>query len=155
MRVGIGYDVHRFTIGRKLILGGVEVPHKMGLEAYSDGDVLLHAIMDAILGAAGLGDIGQHFPPDDPQYHDASSLTLLERVADLAWQQGFRVANVDVTVLAEFPRIGPHVGQMKANIARAIRIDGSCVNVKATTNEGLGFVGRGEGISAYAVALLE
>jgi 2-C-methyl-D-erythritol 2,4-cyclodiphosphate synthase len=155
MRVGIGYDVHRFTIGRKLILGGVEVPHKLGLEAYSDGDVIVHAIMDAILGAAGLGDIGQHFPPGDPQYRDASSLALLERVSNMVWEHGYRVVNVDVTALAEAPKIGPHVSQMKTNISRAAGIGESQVNVKATTNEGLGSIGRSEGIAAYAVALLE
>lgn len=154
MRVGIGYDAHRFAHGRRLILGGVEVPHDKGLEAYSDGDVVVHAVMDAILGAAGLGDIGEHFPPGDPQYKDVSSLTLLARVLDMISQRGLSVGNIDVTVLAERPRIGPYRDQMRANLGSAAGIDSVMVNIKATTNEGMGFVGRGEGIAAYAVAVI-
>lgn len=155
MRVGIGYDAHRFARGRRLVLGGVAVPYDMGLEAFSDGDVIVHAVMDALLGAAALGDIGRHFPPGDAQYKDVSSLTLLERVAGLISQRGLSVGNIDVTVLAEQPRLGPYIDEMRASIAAAAGIDSSRVSVKATTNEGLGFVGRGEGIAAYAVALLE
>ncbi len=154
MRVGIGYDAHQLVVGRKLVLGGVEIPHPKGLEAFSDGDVVVHAVMDAILGAAGLGDIGQHFPPDDPQYRDANSLMLLERVVRAVGGQRLTIANIDVTVLAEEPRLGPYRDLMRANIARVAEIDGGRVSIKATTNERMGFVGRGEGIAAYAVALL-
>lgn len=155
MRVGIGYDAHRFVVGRGLVLGGVDVPHDRGLEAFSDGDVIVHAVMDAILGAAGLGDIGQHFPPGEPQYKDVSSLKLLERVVAMVTERGLSIGNIDVAVLAEQPRLNPHMAEMKANIGRAAGIDSSLVGLKATTNEGMGFVGRGEGIAAYAVALLE
>lgn len=154
MRVGIGYDAHRLVAGRRLILGGVEVPHDKGLEAYSDGDVVVHAVMDALLGAAGLGDIGEHFPPGDPRYKDASSLALLTCVVDMIGQHGLNIGNIDVTVLAEQPKIGPHRDQMRANLGRVTGVGSTMVNIKATTNEGMGFVGRGEGIAAYAVVVL-
>ena len=154
MRVGIGYDAHRLVAGRRLILGGVEVPHAKGLEAYSDGDVVVHAVMDALLGAAGLGDIGEHFPPGDPRYKDASSLALLAWVVDMIGQHGLSIGNIDVTVLAEQPKIAPYRDQMRANLGRVTGVGGTMVNIKATTNEGMGFVGRGEGIAAYAVVVL-
>jgi 2-C-methyl-D-erythritol 2,4-cyclodiphosphate synthase len=151
-RVGIGYDAHRFAPGRGLVLGGVVVPHDLGLDGHSDADVLLHAVADAVLGAAGLGDIGTHFPPAAPRWRDADSRDLLARVADLVGEAGFAAVNVDATVIAEAPRIGPHVPAMRAAIAGCLGIDPSAVGVKATTNEGMGFVGRGEGIAALAVA---
>jgi 2-C-methyl-D-erythritol 2,4-cyclodiphosphate synthase len=154
MRVGIGYDVHRFVEGRPLILGGVELPHALGLAGHSDADVLLHAIADALLGAAGLGDIGRHFPPDDPQFAGIDSAILLERVAALLARDDWRIANIDSTVIAERPRINPAVPRMRERIAAALGIAASQVGVKATTNEQLGFVGREEGIAAIAVALL-
>lgn len=154
MRVGIGYDAHRLVAGRRLILGGVEVPHAKGLEAYSDGDVVVHAVMDALLGAAGLGDIGEHFPPGDPRYKDASSLALLAWVVDMIGQHGLSIGNIDVTVLAEQPKIAPYRDQMRANLGRVTGVGSTMVNIKATTNEGMGFVGRGEGIAAYAVVVL-
>jgi 2-C-methyl-D-erythritol 2,4-cyclodiphosphate synthase len=154
-RVGIGYDVHRFAEGRRLVLGGVAIPHAQGLLGHSDADVLLHAIADAILGAAALGDIGQHFPPSDPRFKDADSLDLLQRVAELVRAAGFHVVNLDATVIAEAPKIMPHAPAMRAKIAAAVGIPVSSVSVKATTNEGMGFVGRGEGIAALATAALE
>jgi 2-C-methyl-D-erythritol 2,4-cyclodiphosphate synthase len=155
MRVGIGYDAHRLTIGRRLILGGVEIPFDRGLEGWSDADVVLHAIMDALLGAAALGDIGSHFPPDDPAYEGISSITLLNRVGGLLKRQGWRIGNIDATIIAERPLLRPFIIQMKQNISLALSIKESQVGIKATTNEGLGFTGREEGIAAYAVALLE
>lgn len=155
LRAGIGYDVHPFAEGRPLILGGVEVPHTHGLAGHSDADALLHAIADALLGAAGLGDIGQHFPPGDPQYAGIDSAILLARVAALLAKEGWRIANVDTTVIAERPRINPSVPRMRERIAAVLGIAPSQVGVKATTNERLGFVGRGEGIAAMAVALLQ
>ena len=155
MRVGIGYDAHRLTIGRRLILGGVEIPFDKGLEGWSDADVVVHAVMDALLGAAALGDIGSHFPPNDPTYKDISSITLLNRVGGLLKRQGWRIGNIDATIIAERPLLQPFITQMKQNISRALSINESQVGIKATTNEGLGFTGRQEGIAAYAVALLE
>lgn len=150
----MGYDAHRLVAGRRLVLGGVEIPYDRGLEAFSDGDVIAHAAMDAILGAAGLGDIGELFPPGDARYRDANSLMLLESVANRVAKDKLTIANIDVTVVAEEPRLGPYRDQMRANLARAAGIDATKVSIKATTNEGMGFVGRGEGIAAYAVALL-
>ena len=153
-RVGQGYDVHPFAEGRPLVLGGVEFPHARGLDGHSDADVLLHAICDALLGAACLGDIGRHFPPGDPDYAGIASLLLLARVAGMLAEHGWRVVNVDSTVVAERPRIGPQAPAMRARIAAALNIDPSQVSVKATTNEGLGFVGREEGIAAMATTLI-
>jgi 2-C-methyl-D-erythritol 2,4-cyclodiphosphate synthase len=154
IRVGSGYDVHPFAEGRTLILGGVEFPHHRGLSGHSDADVLLHAIADALLGAAALGDIGNHFPPGDPQYEGVSSLLLLARVAGLLLAEGWTVINVDSTLIAERPRIGGATTAMRAHIAAALNIEPARVSVKATTNEGMGFVGREEGIAATAVALI-
>jgi len=153
-RVGIGFDAHRFADGRRLVLGGVEIDHARGLEGWSDADALLHAIADAVLGAAALGDIGTHFPPTDPAWRDADSRELLAATVTLASRDGWRIANVDTTVLAEAPRIAPHVEAMRAAIAAACGIDPSGVSVKATTTEGMGFVGREEGIAALAVVTL-
>jgi 2-C-methyl-D-erythritol 2,4-cyclodiphosphate synthase len=152
MRIGNGYDVHRLSANRKLIIGGVDIPFEKGLFGHSDADVLLHAICDAMLGAAGLGDIGRHFPDSAPMYKDISSLTLLDEVRRLLAEAGFRVNNVDATIVAEKPKMAPHIPAMVTNIAAAIKVDRSAVNVKATTTEGLGFAGRGEGMAAYAVA---
>ena len=154
IRVGQGYDVHPFAEGRPLILGGVEFPHARGLDGHSDADVLLHAIGDALLGAAALGDIGHHFPADDPDYEGIASTLLLARVAGLLAEHGWRIVNVDGTVVAERPRIASQVPAMRARIAAALNIDPTQVSVKATTNEGLGFVGREEGIAALATALI-
>lgn len=154
VRSGIGFDVHRLVAGRRLVLGGVEIPYERGLAGHSDGDVVLHAIADAILGAAALGDIGTHFPDDDPAWEGADSIHLLSRVRELAAEAGWRVGNVDVTVLAEAPRIAPHGAAMRAAIAAALQIEVDAVSVKATTMEAMGFVGRGEGIGALAVATL-
>jgi len=154
-RVGLGYDVHRLVPGRRLILGGVEIPFGLGLEGHSDGDVLLHAIMDACLGAAGLGDIGVYFPSEDETLRGISSLELLGRVRDLVRSAGFRPASIDAVVIAEAPKLAPYFGEMKAKVARTLGIDADIVGLKATTNEGLGFLGRGEGIAALAVVLLE
>lgn len=153
-RIGQGYDVHRLVEGRKLILGGVEIPWERGLLGHSDADVLLHAVMDALLGAAALGDIGAHFPDTDAQYAGADSAQLLLRVGELLRNAGWRVVNVDATVIAQRPRLAPYILQMRENIARALEIEIARVSVKATTEEHLGFTGRGEGISAQAVALL-
>jgi len=152
MRAGTGYDVHRLVEGRKLMIGGVDIPFEKGLLGHSDADVLLHAVCDALLGAAGLGDIGRHFPDSAPKYKGISSLTLLEEVARLLAENGFHANNIDATIVAEKPKMAPQIPQMAANIAGAIRIDRSSVNVKATTTEGLGFAGRGEGMAAYAIA---
>lgn len=154
MRIGMGYDVHRLVPGRDLILGGVTMDYEMGLLGHSDADVLLHAIMDALLGAAALGDIGKHFPDTDPAYKGASSIRLMEHVRELIRREGFSVENVDATIIAERPKMRPHIDQMRENIARALDVDLSRINVKATTEEGLGFTGTGEGISAQAVCLL-
>jgi len=155
MRIGNGYDVHRLVEGRKLILGGVDVPYVKGLLGHSDADVLLHALSDAILGAIGEGDIGRHFPDTDPAYKGADSIKLLRHVMDLADAKGFRIGNVDATIVAQRPKLAPFIKQMRLNIAKALSTDEERVNVKATTTEELGFAGRGEGIAAYAVALLE
>jgi 2-C-methyl-D-erythritol 2,4-cyclodiphosphate synthase len=153
-RIGTGYDVHRLVAGRKLIIGGVDIPFEKGLSGHSDADVLLHAICDALLGAAGLGDIGRHFPDTAPIYKDISSLMLLEEVQRQLAEAGYRVNNVDATIVAEKPKMAPHIPAMVTNIAAAIKVDRSTINVKATTTEGLGFAGRGEGMAAYAVALI-
>ncbi len=153
-RTGIGYDVHRFLRGHKLMLGGVEVPHDRGLEGHSDADVVLHAICDALLGAVGRGDIGEHFPPSDDQYKGISSSVLLKKVNDMVVAAGYQVGNVDVVVLAEEPHLKEHKSKMRSHIAQELGIDGGCVNIKATTNEGLGFVGKREGIAAYATVLV-
>lgn len=155
MRIGHGYDVHRLVEGRKLILGGVDVPYAKGLLGHSDADVLLHAISDAILGAIGEGDIGRHFPDTDPAYKGADSIKLLQHVMGLADAKGYRIGNIDATVVAQRPKLAPFIQQMRQNIARALATDDDRVNVKATTTEELGFAGRGEGIAAYGVALLE
>ncbi len=154
MRIGMGYDVHRLTKDRKLILGGVEIPYEKGLLGHSDADVLLHAIMDALLGAAALGDIGKHFPDTDPAYKGISSLKLLEQVGALLEEKLFLIENIDATIIAQAPKMRPHIDSMRENIAKALRIDAEQVSVKATTEEGLGFTGKGEGISAQAVCLL-
>ncbi len=155
MRIGIGYDAHRLTRGRPLVLGGVEIPFEQGLEGWSDADVVVHAIIDALLGAAALGDIGIHFPANDPAYEGISSIALLDRAGNLLREQGWRINNIDATIIAERPPIHPFVDQMRRNISRALYIDKSQVGIKATTTEGLGFTGREEGIAAYSVALLE
>lgn len=154
MRIGHGYDVHRLVEGRKLILGGVEVPHELGLLGHSDADVLTHAVMDALLGAAGLWDIGHAFPDTDDAYKNISSLILLERVREMLAAQGLRVSNVDATILVQRPKLAPHIPAMRENLARVLGISFGQINVKATTEEGLGFTGQQEGIAAHAVALL-
>ena len=155
MRIGHGYDVHRLVAGRDLILGGVKIPHTLGLLGHSDADVLLHAVSDALLGAAGLGDIGKHFPDTDPQYKGADSLKLLQIVGQRVTAAGYRVSNIDVTMIAQKPKLRPHIETMERNIASALGIDVSRVNVKATTEEHLGFTGSGEGMACHAVCLLE
>ena len=154
MRIGHGYDVHRLVEGRRLVLGGVELPFEKGLLGHSDADVLAHAVMDALLGAAGLGDIGQHFSDTDPAYAGADSLKLLEHVVALLRERGFAVGNVDATILAQRPKLAPHIPRMRDNLARVMGIDPGRVNVKATTEEGLGFTGSGEGMAAQAIAML-
>jgi 2-C-methyl-D-erythritol 2,4-cyclodiphosphate synthase len=155
MRVGVGYDSHRFEAGRPLVLGGVEIPSDVGLAGHSDADAIAHAVTDAILGAAAMGDIGSHFPPTDERWKDASSLGLLGRAVDLVAGSNYQVVNVDVTVVAERPRIGPWVEEMRARIADGIGIGPQHVSIKGKTNEGMGWIGRGEGIAAIAVALLD
>ena len=150
-RFGMGYDVHRLVEGRKLIIGGVEIPHTLGLLGHSDADVLLHAIADALLGAAALGDIGRHFPDTDMKFKDADSMLLLRQVVGLLQKHGWQINNADVTIMAQRPKLAPYIEQMAANIAREMRIERSAVNVKATTTEKLGFVGRGEGMASEAV----
>ena len=154
MRIGMGYDVHRLTEDRKLIIGGVEIPYEKGLLGHSDADVLLHAIMDALLGAATLGDIGKHFPDTDPAYKGISSIKLLEHVGNLLEENCFLIENIDATIIAQAPKMRPHIDTMRQNIANALCIMVDQVNVKATTEEGLGFTGSGEGISAQAICLL-
>jgi len=154
MRIGQGFDVHALVAGRKLVIGGVHIPFDKGLEGHSDADVLIHAICDALLGAAGLGDIGRHFPDTDPAYKGADSRVLLRAVAQKVAAAGFTVANVDATIIAQAPRMAPHIAQMVANIGADLGVPGAAVNVKATTTEHLGFAGRGEGIAAQAIALL-
>ena len=155
MRIGHGYDVHRLVPGRKLILGGVEIPFEKGLLGHSDADVLTHAVMDALLGAAALGDIGKLFPDSDPAYAGADSLMLLRRVMDVLAEHGYAVGNVDATVLAQRPKLAPHIPLMRERLAAAMGVGPDRVSVKATTEEGLGFTGTGEGIAAHAVALIE
>ena len=155
MRVGFGYDVHRLVEGRKLVLGGTEIPFEKGLLGHSDADVLLHAIIDALLGAAGREDIGSNFPDTDERYRGISSMVLLENTMDMIRRDGYKVSNIDATVVIQEPRIRPYTRQMCENISSVLGIDASCVSVKAKTTEGLGFVGTGEGVTAYAVALLD
>ncbi len=154
MRVGLGYDVHRLVEGRKLILGGEVIPFELGLLGHSDADVLVHAVMDAIIGALALGDIGKHFPDTDARYKGADSVELLKHVADLMRSEGYALGNVDATIIAQRPKMAPHIDVMRENIAKAIGCEMTQVNVKATTEEGLGFTGSGDGISAQAVCLL-
>ena len=154
MRVGHGYDVHRLVEGRKLILGGVEIPWEKGLLGHSDADVLVHAVMDALLGAAGLWDIGHAFPDNDPAYAGIDSMLLLARERDMLTDKGYTVGNVDATILAQRPKLAGHIPQMRRNIAQVLEVEEDCINVKATTEEGLGFTGSGEGMAAHAVALL-
>lgn len=154
MRVGMGYDVHKLVEGRDLIMGGVNIPHTLGLLGHSDADVLLHAIMDALLGAAGLGDIGKHFPDTDPAYKGISSIKLMEHVAALITEKGYVVENIDATIIAQKPKMRPHIPQMEENIAKAMGISVDQINVKATTEEGLGFTGTEEGISSQAICCL-
>ncbi|MBI5464606.1 MAG: 2-C-methyl-D-erythritol 2,4-cyclodiphosphate synthase [Ignavibacteriales bacterium] len=154
MRVGIGYDVHRFDKGRKLYLGGVRIPSQLGLVGHSDADVLIHAICDALLGAAGLGDIGKHFPDTSPQYKGIASTALLKKVIGLLREKDFVVGNVDATVILQRPKIAPYVDRMKSHLAKTLRIDRDVVSIKATTNEGIGSLGRSEGCAAFAVATI-
>jgi len=154
MRVGMGYDVHRLTADRDLVIGGVKIPYEKGLLGHSDADVLLHAIMDALLGAAALGDIGKHFPDNDPAYKGISSMKLLKKVGALLLKKGFLIENIDATIIAQAPKMRPYIDEMRDNIAGALELDVDHVNVKATTEEGLGFTGTGEGISAQAICLL-
>lgn len=155
MRIGMGYDVHRLVENRDLIIGGVNIPYERGLAGHSDADVLIHAIMDSILGAAALGDIGKHFPDTDPQYKGASSIALLKHVSGLIKEKGYEIINIDATIIAQSPKMAPHIWAMRENIAKALNIDVDQVNVKATTEEGLGFTGKGEGISSQSICLLK
>ena len=154
MRIGMGYDVHKLVEGRPMIIGGVEIPYELGLLGHSDADVLLHAISDALLGAAALGDIGKHFPDTDPAYKGISSLILLEKVGTLLEENMFLIENIDATIIAQAPKMRPHIDTMRKNIADALKIDISQVNIKATTEEGLGFTGEGKGISSQAICML-
>lgn len=155
MRVGMGYDVHRLTVGRKLIMGGVEIPYEKGLLGHSDADVLVHAVMDALLGAAALGDIGKHFPDTDPEYEGVSSIRLLEYVGRILEENGYVIENIDATIIAQRPKMRPYIDQMRENMAEALGIETNQVSVKATTEEGLGFTGTGEGISSHAICAIE
>lgn len=155
MRVGMGYDVHKLVEGRKLIIGGVEIPHELGLLGHSDADVLLHAIMDALLGAAALGDIGKHFPDTDDKYKGASSMDLLKHVGQLLEENCYVIGNIDATIIAQAPKMLPHISKMRENVASMLGIDVDQVNIKATTEEGLGFTGTRQGISSQAICLLE
>jgi 2-C-methyl-D-erythritol 2,4-cyclodiphosphate synthase len=155
MRVGLGYDSHRFAEGRRLVLGGVVIDHPLGLAGHSDADAVAHAVTDALLGATGLGDIGRHFPPDDPRWKDADSMGLLETAAELAAQQNYQVVNVDVTVVCEAPKLAPHADAMRHTLAGALGIAPRLVSVKGKSNEGMGWIGRGEGIAAMAVVLVD
>jgi 2-C-methyl-D-erythritol 2,4-cyclodiphosphate synthase len=155
MRIGMGYDVHKLVEGRRLIIGGVDIPYEKGLLGHSDADVLLHAIMDSLLGAAALGDIGKHFPDTDPQYKGISSIKLLENVGMLIKSKGYKIGNVDATIIAQRPKMAPHIKTMIANIAKALQTEEDQINIKATTEEGLGFTGSGEGISSQSICLLE
>ena len=154
MRVGMGYDVHRLTENRDLIIGGVKIPYEKGLLGHSDADVLLHAIMDALLGAAAMGDIGKHFPDTDPAYEGASSMKLLEHVGKLLEEENYQIINIDATIIAQRPKMAPHIPQMVENVARVLKLEKNQVNIKATTEEGLGFTGTGEGISSQAICAL-
>lgn len=154
MRIGMGYDVHKLVEGRKLIMGGVEIPYERGLLGHSDADVLIHAVMDSLLGAAALGDIGKHFPDTDPKYSGISSIVLLEKVGKLLSNAGYTIGNIDSTIIAQKPKMAPHIELMRKNIAAALQIEVDKIGIKATTEEGLGFTGRGEGISAQSIALL-
>ena len=154
-RTGIGVDVHHLITGRRLVLGGVEIPHNLGLDGNSDGDVLIHAIIDAMLGASGLGDIGQHFPADDPAYKDSSSIYLIETSVVKLAEVGWKTTYVDATILAQEPILGPHIPSMKSRISKSISLESSCVNLKATTTDKLGFIGEGKGIGGIAVATVE
>lgn len=154
MRVGIGYDVHKLTDGRDLIIGGVNIPHTMGLAGHSDADVLVHAIMDALLGAAALGDIGKHFPDTDEQYKGISSMKLLEQVGKLLQEKGYIVGNIDATIIAQKPKLRPFIEEMEKNVAEVLQLSADQINIKATTEEGLGFTGKEEGISAQAICTL-
>ncbi|MGD9370809.1 MAG: 2-C-methyl-D-erythritol 2,4-cyclodiphosphate synthase [Desulfobacterales bacterium] len=155
MRIGIGYDIHRFVADRKLILGGVEIPFGKGLLGHSDADVLVHAVCDALLGAAGMGDIGLHFPDSDPRYKDVSSLVLLADVNEMIRNKSYTIQNVDTIIFAENPKISPYRRKMQQNLAATIAVEPSCINIKATTTEGLGMIGEGEGIGAMSVVLIE
>ena len=155
MRIGQGFDAHAFKPGGRLVLGGVEIPYARGLEAHSDGDVVLHALCDALLGAAGLGDIGRHFPPDDPAYENIDSRILLCRVVDLVAAEGFGIVNADITIIAQEPRMSPYTAAMRENIRVDLGLDITRINIKATTTERMGFTGRGEGIAVLAIALLK
>ncbi len=155
MRVGMGYDVHKLTKDRDLIIGGVKIPYELGLLGHSDADVLLHAIMDALLGAAGLGDIGKHFPDNDDRYKGISSMKLMEHVAELLEENLYVVHNIDATIIAQKPKMRPYIEEMETNVAKALKIESSQVNIKATTEEGLGFTGNGDGISSQAICSLE
>ena len=154
MRVGMGYDVHKLVEGRKLILGGVDIPYELGLLGHSDADVLLHAIMDSLLGAASLGDIGKHFPDTDDRFKGISSIELLKEVGKLISEKGYKIGNIDATIIAQKPKMAPHIPLMRKNIASALNIDLEQINVKATTEEGLGFTGEGKGISSQSICLL-
>ena len=155
MRIGIGYDVHRLVAGRKLVLGGTLIPYEKGLLGHSDADVLTHAVCDALLGAAGLGDIGLHFPDTDPAYKDISSLTLLAQTRAKIRSKGFTIVNIDTIIFSEFPKIDSYRKNMQENLAASVEVDLSCINIKATTTEGLGMIGKGEGIGAMSVVLIE
>ena len=154
-RIGNGYDVHRLIKGRKLILGGVDIPHGLGLDGNSDADVLCHALCDSLLGASGAGDLGKYFPDTDNKWKGVSSLVLLEKSGELVAERGFQISNIDTTIVAQQPKIGPHIESMTTNISETLKIDPTQINIKATTTERLGFTGREEGIAAYAVALLQ
>ena len=154
-RIGNGYDVHRLVKGRKLILGGVDIPHSLGLDGHSDADVLCHALCDSLLGASGAGDLGKYFPDTDNKWKGVSSLVLLEKSGELVTARGYEIANIDTTIVAQQPKLGPHIESMTTNIAEILKINSHLVNIKATTTECLGFAGREEGIAAYAVALLQ
>ena len=155
MRIGHGYDSHRFAEGRRLILGGVEIPHELGLDGHSDADAVAHAVTDALLGAAGLGDIGRHFPPTDAAWKDADSIQLLAKVVRLLEGRNYQVVNVDVTVVCEAPRIGPHAAAMQERLASVLRIAPDHISIKGKSNEGMGWIGRGEGLAAFAVTLID
>ena len=154
-RIGNGYDVHRLIKGRKLILGGVDIPHGLGLDGHSDADVLCHALCDSLLGASGAGDLGKHFPDTEKKWKGISSLILLEKSGELVTERGFQISNIDTTIVAQQPKIGPHIESMTINISETLKIDPTQINIKATTTERLGFAGREEGIAAYAVTLLQ